>query len=100
MLLHVATLTIFVETSSYEAAMLLVYLAINYVLSYAMKCSPLFPIHKRSHCTFFHLEERPSFTQLKKTSLLYSANELYRPSDRRLSANLLTTFADRGVSRG
>jgi hypothetical protein len=28
-----------------------------------------------------------------------SANELYRPSDRRLSAKLVPTFADRGVSR-
>jgi hypothetical protein len=27
------------------------------------------------------------------------ASELYRPSDRRLSAKLVPTFADRGVSR-
>jgi hypothetical protein len=28
-----------------------------------------------------------------------SANELYRPSDRRLSAKLVSTFADRGLLR-
>jgi hypothetical protein len=34
----------------------------------------------------------------KKTKLrgLYSASELYRPSDRRLLAKLVPTFADRG----
>jgi hypothetical protein len=30
---------------------------------------------------------------------LQSASELYRPGDRRLSAKLVPTFADRGVSR-
>jgi hypothetical protein len=29
-----------------------------------------------------------------------SASELYRPSDRSLSAKLVPTLADRGVSRG
>jgi hypothetical protein len=29
-----------------------------------------------------------------------SANELYRSSDRQLSAKLVLTFADKGVSRG
>jgi hypothetical protein len=29
-----------------------------------------------------------------------SASEQYRPSDRRLSAKLVPTFADRGVPRG
>jgi hypothetical protein len=33
---------------------------------------------------------------LKKTPCPESASELYRPSDRRLSANLVSTFADRG----
>jgi hypothetical protein len=32
----------------------------------------------------------------KKTPWSESANELYRPSDRRLSAKLVPTFADRG----
>jgi hypothetical protein len=32
------------------------------------------------------------------TSWLQSASELYRPSDRRLSANLMPMFADKGVS--
>jgi hypothetical protein len=32
----------------------------------------------------------------KKTPWPYSASELYRPSDRRLSAKLVPTFADRG----
>jgi hypothetical protein len=33
------------------------------------------------------------------TSWLESASELFGPSDRRFSAMLLITFADRGVSR-
>jgi hypothetical protein len=33
------------------------------------------------------------------TPWLYSAMELYRPSDRRLSTKLVPTFADTGVSR-
>jgi hypothetical protein len=36
----------------------------------------------------------------KLTPWLESASELYRPSDRRLSAKLVPTFADRGVSLG
>jgi hypothetical protein len=36
--------------------------------------------------------------QCKQTPLPESANELYRPSDRRLSAKLTPTFEDRGVS--
>jgi hypothetical protein len=35
-------------------------------------------------------------TNIKKTLWLESANELYRPSDRRLSEKILPTFADRG----
>jgi hypothetical protein len=35
---------------------------------------------------------------LKKLRGFYSASELYRPSDRRLSAKLVPTFADRGVA--
>jgi hypothetical protein len=34
--------------------------------------------------------------QIKKTPWSESANELYRPSDRHLSAKLVPTFADRG----
>jgi hypothetical protein len=34
------------------------------------------------------------------TPWLYSASELYRLSDRRLSAKLVPTFADRGLSHG
>jgi hypothetical protein len=34
--------------------------------------------------------------ELKKTPWSESASELYRPSDRRLSAKWLPTFADRG----
>jgi hypothetical protein len=36
-----------------------------------------------------------------KTKLTWpeSASELYRPNDRRLSAKIVPTFADRGVSR-
>jgi hypothetical protein len=36
----------------------------------------------------------------KKNPWSESANELYRLSDRRLSAKLVPTFADRGVPRG
>jgi hypothetical protein len=35
----------------------------------------------------------------KKNSVAWSASELYRPSDRRLSAKLVPILADRGVSR-
>jgi hypothetical protein len=35
-----------------------------------------------------------------KTPWSESASELYRPSDPRLSAKLVPTFADRGVVRG
>jgi hypothetical protein len=35
----------------------------------------------------------------KKTPWPESASELHRPSDRSLSAKLVPTFADRGVSR-
>jgi hypothetical protein len=38
-------------------------------------------------------------TTRKQTPWPESARELYRPSDRRLSAKLLPTFADIGVSR-
>jgi hypothetical protein len=38
--------------------------------------------------------------QTKQTPWSESASELYRPSDRRLSAKLVPTFANRGVSRG
>jgi hypothetical protein len=37
---------------------------------------------------------------IKLTPWLRAASELYRPSDRRLSAKLVPTFADRGVSNG
>jgi hypothetical protein len=37
--------------------------------------------------------------QTKQTLWPESSSELYRPSDRRLSAKLELTFADRGVSR-
>jgi hypothetical protein len=40
------------------------------------------------------------FFKNTKTSWPESAGELYRPSDRRLSAKLVSTFADRGVPRG
>jgi CBS-domain-containing membrane protein len=35
-------------------------------------------------------------TKQKQTPWSESASELYRPSDRRFSAKLLTTFADKG----
>jgi hypothetical protein len=47
----------------------------------------------RSHC-FPLKEQRPTPTPWPE-----SASELYRPSDRRFSAKLVPTFADRGVSR-
>jgi hypothetical protein len=36
----------------------------------------------------------------KQTPWPESTSELYRPSDSRLSAKLVPTFADKGVSRG
>jgi hypothetical protein len=39
-------------------------------------------------------------TAEKKTPWLESVRELYRPSDRLLSAKLIPTFADSGVPRG
>jgi hypothetical protein len=43
-----------------------------------------------------------SFVEQKKnqTPCPYSASELYRPSDRRLSTKLVPTLADRGVPHG
>jgi hypothetical protein len=41
-----------------------------------------------------------TLTNLLINPWLQSAKEPYRPSDRRLSANLVPTLADRGVSRG
>jgi hypothetical protein len=40
------------------------------------------------------------FIKLKKSPWPQSAGELYRPSDRRLGAKLVRTFADREMSRG
>jgi hypothetical protein len=37
---------------------------------------------------------------VKKNMWPESASEIYRPSDRRLSAKLVPIFVDRGVSRG
>jgi hypothetical protein len=50
-----------------------------------------------SHIFAFPLQIlRSLITRLKKTLWSESASELYRPRDRRLSAKLLPTFADRG----
>jgi hypothetical protein len=47
-----------------------------------------------------HLAQMLSETkQTKQTPWPVSARELYRPSNRRLSAKLVLTFADRRVSR-
>jgi hypothetical protein len=43
---------------------------------------------------------RTSFLYNRQTPWPQSASELYRPSDRRLSAKLVSTFADRRVSSG
>jgi hypothetical protein len=37
--------------------------------------------------------------KIKKTPWLYSSREEHRPSDRRLSAKLVPTFEDKGMSR-
>jgi hypothetical protein len=55
-------------------------------ISLVLRTSPCFPIDVL-------LEERVTKT---KTPWSESANELYRPSDRRLSAKWLPTFADKG----
>jgi hypothetical protein len=45
--------------------------------------------------TFGIMTERKPTNKTKLTPWSGSANELYRPSDRRLSAKLVPTFADR-----
>jgi hypothetical protein len=45
------------------------------------------------------LEKVVKQKQTEQTPWPQSASELYRPSDRRLSAKLVPTCADRGVSR-
>jgi hypothetical protein len=52
--------------------------------------------HRRSVHTSLYYQENACWT---KTPWPESASELYRPSDRCLSAKLVQTFADRGVSR-
>jgi hypothetical protein len=42
------------------------------------------------------IENHEVMKKLKKTPWSESTSKLYRPSDRRLSAKLLPTFADRG----
>jgi hypothetical protein len=42
----------------------------------------------------------PLYISGLKTPWPESESELYRPSDRRLSAKLVPTFADKGVPRG
>jgi hypothetical protein len=57
-----------------------------------------------NHFPFFYLKQcfgewtllRPEIVPRLHTPWLLSASELYRPSDRRLSAKLVPTFADRG----
>jgi hypothetical protein len=49
----------------------------------------------RKACTIMCL-----LTSCTLTPWLSSASELYRPGDRRLSAKIMPTFADRGVSHG
>jgi hypothetical protein len=46
---------------------------------------------------YYSLQIKMRFkTKKKLTAWFYSASELYRPSDRRLSAKLMPTFADEG----
>jgi hypothetical protein len=63
----------------------------------ADECSPLYRQHRHHHkngCSL--LGQAEILNNKKQTPFPESANELYRPSDRRLSANLVPTFADRG----
>jgi hypothetical protein len=50
--------------------------------------------HLQLHQRFYSHSDK--YKRLKKTPWPESASELYRPSDRRLSAKLVSTFADRG----
>jgi hypothetical protein len=55
---------------------------------------------KREMLVFGHnIAELTKETKEKQTPWTQSASELYRPSDRRMSANLVPTFAGRGVPR-
>jgi hypothetical protein len=49
-----------------------------------------------SNCIFGPAEEHDEYTNKQKTPWSESAGELYRPSDSRLSAKWLSTFADKG----
>jgi CBS-domain-containing membrane protein len=50
----------------------------------------------RSLSTYFIAFDHRKSNTAKKTPWHESASELYRPSDRRLTAKLAPTFADRG----
>jgi hypothetical protein len=50
----------------------------------------------RVHCSSCRSCNSQTKTSTKQTPWSESANELNRPSDRRLSAKLVPTFADRG----
>jgi hypothetical protein len=59
-----------------------------------------FPLHALHFCLNGSTRKYYNKTKSKQTPWSESASELYRPSDRRLSAKWVPTFADRGVSRG
>jgi hypothetical protein len=48
----------------------------------------------KGNCCYFNANHRTK-KSIKKTPWSESASELYRPSDRRLSAKLVPTYADR-----
>jgi hypothetical protein len=62
------------------------------IVIYIIICFLIYPNLFRSQC-------HQLGSKIKQTPWPESESELYRPSDRRLSAKLEPTFADRGVSR-
>jgi hypothetical protein len=52
------------------------------------------------HCVGLYVFVISFYVTEKKKKPPWSANELYRPSDRRLSAKWLPSFTDRGCQRG
>jgi hypothetical protein len=58
------------------------------------------PMVSRFRPVFKFSKSALSSSGVNNNTWLLSASELYRSSDRRLSAKLVPTFADREVSRG
>jgi hypothetical protein len=97
-----ATLTIFVGLTAqhglqwlYQGTMIPILIRMGIVSG----TKTLLPFCLATFCGDVNLNYSISNQKNKQTRWPESESELYRPSDRRLSAKLVPTFADRGVSR-